>query len=476
MGVVFVPPLLSIVAALVLFRHNATRTKIVQLAAVSLLPLLTGGYWYVRNAALTGNPLYPLEVRAFGHTLIRGWYGPDAMRLSPYYMPFGDWRALVDTLMAVLDPRLMPFWVLAVAGAAVWAPSAEDEGRRTEDGGKRKNRNATAVRAWAAGFGVLAIVNVAIYWVFIPYRSQQRFMLQALGLAAVPLALLLDRARWLCLMAAALLGLHLLTPECWPFGGKGGSIPWDLSAAVPNDIDALIPLVSRFERMLRENTNMSLFVSVASLGGILATAMFVSWAWCQARTGRRAAIALAGTAALLALGYADVWLEGEPERFVSYPAFDFYLGWQQLEAVSGPKGARVAYAGTNIPYYLFGKGLRNDVRYVNVDDNRDWLLHDYHRRAIEDRAGTWPNPRPGWDRNAPDFSAWLRNLDAEGTQLLVVTRVNPAEGSHNVADRDGFPIERGWAESHPERFELLYGGRENDPWFRLYRVRRRGSR
>ena len=219
---------------------------------------------------------------------------------------------------------------------------------------------------------------------------------------------------------------------------------------------------------------MSSFVSLASLGGILATAMFVSWVWCHAWTGGRAAIALASTAALLALGYADVWLEGEPERFVSYPAFDFYLGWQQLEAASGPKGSRVAYAGTNIPYYLFGKGLRNDVRYVNVDGNRDWLLHDYHRRAMKEGAGAWPNPRPGWDRSSPDFSAWLRNLDAEGTQLLVVTRVNPAEGSHNVADRDGFPIERGWAESHPERFELLYGGRENDPWFRLYRVRRPG--
>ncbi len=474
-GVVFVPPLLALVAALVLVGNKARRTKIARLLSVLLLPFLTGGYWYARNALLTGNPLYPLEVRVLGHTLIRGWYGPDAMQLSPYYMPFGDWRALVDTLMAVLDPRLVPFWVLAVAGAAVWSQRTEDGGRRSEDGGRRKNAKTTTLRAWAMGFGLLAIVNVALYWVCIPYRSQQRFMLQALGLAAVPLALLLDRGRWLCLAAAVLLGVHLLTPECWPFGGKGGSIPWDLSAAVPNDIGALVPLFSRFENVLRENASMGLFVSLASLGGILATAILVSWAWCHGWTRGRAAIALAGTAALLALGYADVWLEGEPERFVSYPAFDFYVGWQQLEAASGPKGSRVAYAGTNIPYYLFGKGLRNEVRYVNVDGNRDWLLHDYHRRAMEGGAGAWPNPRPGWDRSAPDFSAWLRNLDAEGTQLLVVTRVNPAEGSHNVADRDGFPIERGWAESHPERFELLYGGRENDPWFRLYRVRRPSS-
>ena len=60
----------------------------------------------------------------------------------------------------------------------------------------------------------------------------------------------------------------------------------------------------------------------------------------------------------------------------------------------------------------------------------------------------------------------------KGLALLVVTRVNPAEGAHNVADPDNFPIERVWADAHPERFEPLYGPRENDPWFRLYRVRR----
>ena len=50
--------------------------------------------------------------------------------------------------------------------------------------------------------------------------------------------------------------------------------------------------------------------------------------------------------------------------------------------------------------------------------------------------GNWPNSRPGWDRMEPDFPAWLDNLEAEGIQLLVVTRVNPAEGAHNVAGPD----------------------------------------
>jgi hypothetical protein len=97
-------------------------------------------------------------------------------------------------------------------------------------------------------------------------------------------------------------------------------------------------------------------------------------------------------------------------------------------------------------------------------------MHDYHRAACLRGEGSWPSPRPGWDRQRPDYQAWIRNLETEGIQLLVVTRVNPGEGPHNVADFEGFPIERGWADAHPERFEPLYGQVERDPWFRLYRV------
>jgi hypothetical protein len=487
-GVVFVPPLVALTAVVILLGAKGTRIRIVQSLVVLLVPLVTGGYWYLCNALLTGNPLYPLELRMLGRVLRPGWYAPDAMQFSPFYIPFADWRALTDTLLAVLDPRLAPLWVVAlVAGwmnAASGRKSAFDRTGHATDGeanGARSVAAARKTRGWALAFGLMAILNVVLYWVVIPYRSQQRFMLQALGLAVVPLALLVDRWRWLCLLAAILLGLHLLTPQCWPFVRSDGSVPWDFSAAVPNVIGATIPLFPRLDNVLRENASASDFVSLASLGGILATSIFVSWAWCRisahsARVGRRAAVALAATVAFFFLGYIDLWLEPQSERFVSYPAFaDFYMGWQRLEAGSGPRGSRVAYAGTNIPYYLFGKGLRNEVRYVNVDGHRDWLLHDYHRRALADGKGTWPNPRPGWDRSDPDFSAWLANLDAEGIGLLVVTRVNPAEGSHNVADRDGFPIERGWAEAHPERFELIYGVRENDPWFRIYRVRRAGG-
>ena len=43
-----------------------------------------GGYWYVRNAALTGNPVYPVEVRIRTTVLCEGAYGRAQMENSPF--------------------------------------------------------------------------------------------------------------------------------------------------------------------------------------------------------------------------------------------------------------------------------------------------------------------------------------------------------------------------------------------------------
>jgi hypothetical protein len=205
----------------------------------------------------------------------------------------------------------------------------------------------------------------------------------------------------------------------------------------------------------------------------LTRARACSQSWRNPRAGVRAA---APVAIYLALVAGVVFVEAASigsisPRSLFFPHFpDFQAGWMQLDARSGPGGSRVAYAGTNLPYYLMGVDLRNDVRYENIDGRRDWLMHDYHRRAREQGRGLWPTPRPGWDRMEGDYGAWLANLEADRIQLLVVTRVNLGEGLHNAADAENFPIERQWADAHPEVFEPLYGVAERDPWFRLYRI------
>jgi hypothetical protein len=461
-AVVFIPPLLALPIGAILVQSGPARTKVVRALVIAFFPLASGGYWFIRNGLLTGNPLYPLEVRVLGRTLLSGWYGPGAMQTSPYYLPLADWRALGDILLAVLDPRLVPLWIFSLAAGWTLKGSTPLETRR-----------------WTAVFALMAVLNVVLYWVCIPYRTQQRFMLQALGLAVVPLATTLDRRPWLRAAAVVLVSLHLLTPETWPFATHEQDVPWDLTRSIPNAVGSTVPLFSRIELAFRAPESQRTTVGLWSLAATGLVAVLMVWAWSrrsapQNRPMRGAVFALAATATFLALGFLDLWLgpNGFDTRFRFFPPFlDFYRGWLQLDAWSGSTGSRVAYAGTNIPYYLLGNGLRNEVRYINIDRHRDWLLHDYHREARALGQGSWPNSRPGWDRIQPNFPAWLENLAAERIELLVVTRVNPAEGIHNVADAENFPIERQWAESHPDRFKPLYGQRERDPWFRLFRVR-----
>lgn len=172
--------------------------------------------------------------------------------------------------------------------------------------------------------------------------------------------------------------------------------------------------------------------------------------------GRRVFAAIAVLAGVSAATYP--W--GVHERLLFYPNFREYIrGWIETDLRCGPNSVRIAYAGTDLPFYLMGVGLRNEVRYVNIDAHPGWLMHDYHRDASRSSPATWPLPRPGWDRIHPDYNAWLANLRAEGIQLLVVTRANHLEGPHNIADPSGFPIEYVWANGHPACSKSFMGTR-----------------
>lgn len=457
-AIVFVPPLLVLTLLAVLFRPGDRKFRVARLLILIVTPLVPTGFWYFQSTVLMGNPLYPLRVEVFGHPILTGWYGPEAMKLSPFYIPVSNWRAFGDILVSVLDPRLVPLWGLSVLG--IWAIPRSQRQKETR---------------WIWLVAMMAVANILLYWLLIPYRTQQRFMLHALGLAVAALAQTLDRAKWLRALATFLVILHVVTPQTWPIVLRGNQpIPWDLTPMIPNFLG---PPLSLFGLLGRVHTGPGLLNSAFTLAistGLGLLSFIVVWSWSRRAYWQRPgglAIPIVSTAVLGLAGYLAYSPGDMSPRLLFYPSFpDFYRGWMNFDSASGPHGSRVAYAGTNIPYYLFGAGLRNEVLYVNVDEHRDWLLHDYHRQAAANGHGVWPNSRPGWDRAKPDYESWLANLDAERIKLLVVTRVNTSEGSHNVADVEGFPIERQWADTHPDRFQCLYGAIEHDPWFRLYRL------
>ena len=495
-AILFVPPLLLLTAAVAVRKHGFRRGAPGRLAVLAAATLLTCGFWLARGLILTGNPLYPMHLEAFDRVILAGWYPQAAMQRSQFYLPRGDWRAFLAITAMVFDGRLLPLWAAALLG--LWAI--------------RRPRAPADWAVWAVS--ALSVANVATYWLLIPYRTQQRFMLQAVGLAAAPLARLLDRFPPLRWAAVALLALHLATPGSWPFGGPDPHDPsrvnpafWELSDIIPKAASPpvrLPPPPGQWPVFFAAPGGLEfLAIEMFLVLGPIAAAFLAARAF---RTGRPVATtwAVAGSVILAAIVTVGTdYNAGFSARI--HPTFgDYQKGWAALENLSPRGGTRVAYAGTNLPYYLMAGGLRNHVEYVNIDERRDWLMHEYQRTAVDrgdpplaDTPGPrheavhpeydlrvarriargvkpsalWDTPRPGWDRLHPNYDAWLANLRASNIRLLVVAKANPMDGLFNIADAQEFPIERVWADTHPEDFELAYPRQGQDLKMRIYRVR-----
>lgn len=116
-------------------------------------------------------------------------------------------------------------------------------------------------------------------------------------------------------------------------------------------------------------------------------------------------------------------------------------------------GARVAYTGNNLAFPLWGRDLSNDVRHVAVAGAAGDQLHDFAARVPRSLA---PSPEPAPDRAGATYDAWRANLRAAQRDVLFVAATYPGVRRAIAADADGFPIERAWADAHPEAFTLRF--------------------
>jgi len=414
-GATFVLLLLPIAVAALVTRARPRR----QLAWLAIGFILPAGYWYARNALLTGNPLYPFQLSAFGHIWADGWFGKGAMEATAYHLRPAAWRVFVARVGLVCGIAGLAVVILGII--AGWSLAL------------RQSTERSARRALAL-YAALALAQMALYWYVVPYNTQERFLSPAFGLALIPLSVLVDTHAMLQVGVCLVLGWQLLGPLT---SGQ----PW-LTWMLPASI-----VIAAFALRWTGRARWAIAGLIVTAGCYLAV--------------RPAAAALA---AQPILGF--------------YPRAGFgaslVQGWDILERAAAPGGARVAYAGTNLPYYLLGLGLRNDVQYININDHSDWLPHDYHRDR--QRRGLFElaqDPWPQWYRSQADFESWLANLRAHRIELLFIGR----ENRHGRLETGGvlpqFPIERVWADAHPDTFVDLGPFQYpagTIPWVRVYRL------
>ena len=355
--------------------------------------LATGGFWYVRNAAVTGNPLYPVAVGVSGLRL-PALYGRPEMAAWDYHLPVGDVRELGALLLGGGIGFCVAF---AVAFSRLWG---RDLGRAI---GTRHSEDALA-RAWRNIMVGLLVVLIAIFWFAIPYQ-ESRFLFVVFAIAAA----LMGQVAQGSLHAAAAIALALVCALIeWPIIDRLLLIPVPfIPHVVLPDAPALLARLSKR--------------ALASAAAVAATAVAVA----------------------LAIG-AAAYAHRDPGYSV---ADETTAVWAWFRA--NVRDTRVAYTGTNLAFPLAGERLSNDVRYVNVAGAPGDRLHDFGPPG----DGT---AEPAPYRRGASAGAWLANLRAARTEVLFVAALYPGVRRNITADSDGFPIERAWADARPDTFHLLH--------------------
>lgn len=134
------------------------------------------------------------------------------------------------------------------------------------------------------------------------------------------------------------------------------------------------------------------------------------------------------------------------EEFERYPKIfsrkeawqiDIGKGWKRLNELTGT-GSRVAYTGRQEVYPFFGTKLKNEVKYISIN---------------EKEAAPYNKP-DGLYRKIRDFSAWKENLRKERIEYLFIAL--PFAINRESEDPSKFPIEDEWAASHSDDFQLVF--------------------
>ncbi|MGI9021597.1 MAG: hypothetical protein ACR2G3_12930 [Solirubrobacterales bacterium] len=356
-GISSVLVVVAVWAGGLLLARLPARRVLRQAGVLCAVVIAAGGYWFVRNAVLTGNPLYPIKVAPFGVTVLDA---PRDILIEKIGLTIVDrldqpgvWREAI--LPSYADVIGAPGLVILIGTlAAIALGLTRRAGGRPSDG--------IPLGLAAAALGLVAAYAIT------PASAQ--------GFEDLILPHIVGgNARWL--MPALLVGAAATT---WALTRLGRG---RLAAEAAALLAVIISLAAGYGLTALQIGRAVLALAVTAGLGALGVAAWRRLAGPSRRAAAGAA-ALVALAAAAAAGYADQQAYYD-SRFNGQSRV---LDWVLRNA---PDGHRVAIAGGWAPtfvatYGMFGPQLGNDVAYVGpiVDGQlREYTRADAFREALQ---------------------------------------------------------------------------------------------
>jgi hypothetical protein len=382
-------------AVYLLARRHPPRAVLRDGLVLSGVLLAAGGFWLLRNLALTGNPFYPVKVKVLGITIfnaprdviteLAGYSVADR-----FHQPSVLWHQVLPGYKEAFSAP----GVAVVAGMMLAVVLSRGTGDR---------RGCPRLLALAA-----VAVLLALLYLFLPGGTQ--------GLAAGPLpGIVTENARWL--VPAFLLG-----------GGATAAALGRLSRG-----RALADVLLFAAVMIAVPAELAVSAAGVAVGvAILLVLALAAW--------RGRSVALVAGALALVLAAAGGYAYQRTYNRLRYAGQSSIVGWIEQRAGSGHRVGIAGYwQGSFVPTYgAFGPRLGNDVSYVGpVVQGQLRFFHRSapFRRAL--RAGRYDllvigrleapdldHPRPQRTLDQPPEERWaqaegFREVLRDGTYILL---------------------------------------------------------
>lgn len=403
LGLLFAVPCVALLAVRIfqLRRERTMKWVPVSVGALMLSAILVGGFSYLRNLFLTGNPLYPAQISFAGITVFPGVMNSDLMAVAHH-----DGKTLLGFLFSN-GTFGMPTWTGWIWGMAVVAMPAGWLIRR------KTNREGSEPM-W---FWFLLVVSYLIVIWKTPFLDERYlFPVYAIGL--------LFAGWWLQGLASIRNGV----------------------------IAAVLVLVCAFVCFARDSVLRGMplpeIIIFTSLLVLLRIELIIT-SDLQRKPLRYAQIAVILFGLFAALYFWPPYLRTYQEiKFQRYP--HIYPGqgpaWVWLNDQTKGRGSIVAYAGSPLTYPLFGQDYQNTLVYVPVgkSSRRYWHEQEWPADVKMTSHETIHSLSGQVARGEPDFTSWIDRVTSARCDYLITIR-----------DVDKDPIEARWAREHPALFRKI---------------------